>query len=157
MKSIEFSEEDFGNMNVLAQQLFSDENNPTSCNYKRILVRPKINWIKILLILVGNVVLLGVCFFASYFVSRSLIVSSVTACLVFFIFMVIYLKKTAVLMIQIYQRYAPAHIRNKCRFEPSCSEYMRLSIEKYGLVKGLKKGAGRLKRCNIDNGGFDYP
>jgi putative component of membrane protein insertase Oxa1/YidC/SpoIIIJ protein YidD len=34
---------------------------------------------------------------------------------------------------------------------------MILSLEKYGLRRGLSKGIGRLKRCNIDNGGFDEP
>lgn len=34
---------------------------------------------------------------------------------------------------------------------------MILAIEKYGLIKGLQKGICRLKRCNIDGGGFDFP
>jgi putative component of membrane protein insertase Oxa1/YidC/SpoIIIJ protein YidD len=34
---------------------------------------------------------------------------------------------------------------------------MILSLEKYGLRRGLSKGIGRLKRCTTDNGGFDEP
>jgi putative component of membrane protein insertase Oxa1/YidC/SpoIIIJ protein YidD len=34
---------------------------------------------------------------------------------------------------------------------------MLLSIEKYGVWKGLPKGVNRLRRCNINNGGFDEP
>nr|WP_242939936.1 membrane protein insertion efficiency factor YidD [Ruminococcus flavefaciens] len=59
--------------------------------------------------------------------------------------------------IRVYQRYAPDSIRLKCRFEPSCSEYMIQSIQKYGLIKGLVRGMKRLSRCNIDGGGYDYP
>ena len=45
----------------------------------------------------------------------------------------------------------------KCRFEPSCSQYMILSLQKYGLWKGLAKGIDRLKRCRAKDGGFDEP
>ncbi len=57
----------------------------------------------------------------------------------------------------IYQRYAPYKLRSSCLFEPSCSEYMLLSIEKYGAVKGVLKGIGRIFRCHQPNGGIDYP
>lgn len=67
------------------------------------------------------------------------------------------LKRIIICLIRIYQRFAPASLRNKCRFEPSCSQYMILSLQKYGLRKGLAKGTDRLKRCNIHHGGFDFP
>jgi len=45
-----------------------------------------------------------------------------------------------------------------CRFEPSCSAYMILAIEKYGSAKGLLKGIVRFFRCNpFFLGGEDYP
>ena len=45
-----------------------------------------------------------------------------------------------------------------CRFEPSCSEYMILAVEKYGGVKGLCMGIWRILRCNpLCKGGADYP
>ncbi|PQP85438.1 membrane protein insertion efficiency factor YidD [Paenibacillus sp. PCH8] len=59
--------------------------------------------------------------------------------------------------IQMYQRLAPKEVRNKCRFEPSCSVYMIQAIEKYGAIKGLSLGIQRLRKCNINGGGFDYP
>jgi putative membrane protein insertion efficiency factor len=34
-----------------------------------------------------------------------------------------------------------------CRFTPSCSEYMKIAIEKYGIRKGIKKGSIRLLQC----------
>lgn len=45
-----------------------------------------------------------------------------------------------------------------CRFHPSCSEYSRLAILKYGVIKGIIKGAYRVLRCNPWNkGGIDKP
>ena len=38
-----------------------------------------------------------------------------------------------------------------CRFEPSCSEYTRQAIEKYGVVHGGAKGLARVLRCNSFN------
>ena len=60
-------------------------------------------------------------------------------------------------LIRLYQRFAPEAVRMRCRFEPSGSEYMRLSIEKYGPFRGLRKGIGRIRRCNIYGGGYDWP
>ena len=60
-------------------------------------------------------------------------------------------------LIHFYQRTAPRRIRESCRFEPSCSEYMILSLEKFGLINGLKKGITRLKKCKPPFGGTDYP
>ena len=35
-----------------------------------------------------------------------------------------------------------------CRMYPSCSEYMILSVEKFGVLRGIFKGIGRIFRCN---------
>ncbi|MFA6551163.1 MAG: membrane protein insertion efficiency factor YidD [Patescibacteria group bacterium] len=44
----------------------------------------------------------------------------------------------------------------RCRFYPTCSDYAIQAIEKYGVVKGGLKTAGRILRCNPWNkGGFD--
>ena len=59
--------------------------------------------------------------------------------------------------IRLYQKTAPKRIRNSCRFEPSCSDYMIISVDKYGLWEGLLKGVNRLKRCKPPNGGLDNP
>jgi putative membrane protein insertion efficiency factor len=45
-----------------------------------------------------------------------------------------------------------------CRFEPSCSEYFILAVNKYGPVRGACKGVGRLCRCHPwGRGGWDPP
>ncbi|MDE7331262.1 MAG: membrane protein insertion efficiency factor YidD [Lachnospiraceae bacterium] len=75
--------------------------------------------------------------------------------LVFYIFF--HLKEILICIIRIYQRYAPKATRMKCRFEPSCSQYMILALQKYGLLKGVKMGLKRLGRCKVGNGGYDFP
>lgn len=69
----------------------------------------------------------------------------------------IFLKKIMIFFVHLYQAYAPDSIRMACRFTPSCSQYMILSIEKYGAIKGCLKGLNRLSRCTAPNGGEDYP
>jgi hypothetical protein len=44
-----------------------------------------------------------------------------------------------------------------CRFNPSCSEYAILAIEKYGIIKGGFKAAWRIIRCNPWNRGGNDP
>ncbi|HVL32466.1 MAG TPA: membrane protein insertion efficiency factor YidD [Actinomycetota bacterium] len=35
-----------------------------------------------------------------------------------------------------------------CRFEPSCSDYMRQAVVTHGVVRGLWLGLRRLARCH---------
>jgi len=45
-----------------------------------------------------------------------------------------------------------------CKFVPSCSQYGKLAIEKYGPVKGSAKAFYRVLRCNPWNkGGMEMP
>lgn len=44
----------------------------------------------------------------------------------------------------------------KCKFYPTCSEYTRQAIEKYGCLKGVFLGIKRILRCNpFSKGGYD--
>jgi putative component of membrane protein insertase Oxa1/YidC/SpoIIIJ protein YidD len=60
-------------------------------------------------------------------------------------------------LIHAYQKLAPDELRLACVFEPSCSEYMLMAIEKYGVIHGIGKGISRLFRCHYPNGGVDNP
>jgi len=60
-------------------------------------------------------------------------------------------------IVRFYQRVAPVRIRRNCRFEPSCSTYMILAVQKYGVLTGIRQGIGRLIRCRAPHGGVDYP
>lgn len=67
------------------------------------------------------------------------------------------IKRFFIGCVLMYKAYAPMKIRNKCRYEPCCSSYMILAVEKYGLIKGFIKGIKRIKRCKPPYGGVDYP
>ena len=65
------------------------------------------------------------------------------------------MKKLIIFLIQFYQKNISAHTTSVCRYNPTCSEYTKLSIEKYGLIKGTNLGIKRILKCN-PNGGSGY-
>ena len=143
------------NLHQVSELLFNNEHDPRSVAYKRILVRPHIHWGRILLNILCPLLC---CALLGYILTTCKMKYGILASLFLLIFYAFCRAKSLLLcLIALYQHYAPDKIRNKCRFEPSCSEYMRLSILKYGVVKGVRKGILRLRRCKPDNGGFDYP
>lgn len=56
------------------------------------------------------------------------------------------MKKVIVTIINFYQK-LPLHTHFMCRFQPTCSEYMKQAVEEYGF-KGFLMGLRRLFRCN---------
>ncbi|MBU3965099.1 membrane protein insertion efficiency factor YidD [Patescibacteria group bacterium] len=47
-------------------------------------------------------------------------------------------------------------INRVCRFYPTCSEYTRQSIEKFGIKKGVALSVKRILRCHpFTAGGYD--
>ena len=62
------------------------------------------------------------------------------------------------ILIKIIEAYQKVHIstHSACRFTPTCSEYTKIAIEKYGSIKGLWLGFKRVLRCNpFSKGGID--
>ncbi len=64
------------------------------------------------------------------------------------------MKKFIISLIRLYQR-IPISTHLKCRYTPTCSEYMIIAIERYGVIKGLFMGIKRIIRCN-PWGGYGY-
>lgn len=65
------------------------------------------------------------------------------------------LKNFALFLIGIYQKISK-YIPASCRFYPTCSEYTRQAIVKYGFFKGGWLGLKRICRCHPWNeGGYD--
>ncbi|MGI8824120.1 MAG: membrane protein insertion efficiency factor YidD [Chloroflexota bacterium] len=59
-------------------------------------------------------------------------------------------------IIVLYQRTFSPLLGNACRFEPSCSEYTRRAVEKYGTGRGMWLGTRRIFRCHpFHPGGYD--
>jgi putative membrane protein insertion efficiency factor len=58
--------------------------------------------------------------------------------------------------IRAYQRFISPLLGDRCRFYPSCSQYMLQAIERHGAFRGVYLGVRRLLRCHPWNpGGFD--
>ena len=71
-------------------------------------------------------------------------------------YMSVIAKRAVIWMVHLYQNLASDETRLRCVFEPSCSEYMILAVQKYGVIKGVYKGINRLRRCGHEHG-IDYP
>ena len=69
------------------------------------------------------------------------------------------MKKFLIWLIGIYQRNISIWLKSKninCKFYPTCSEYTKQAIEKYGAWKGSLLGIYRIFRCNpFSKGGYD--
>ncbi|MBO6233368.1 MAG: membrane protein insertion efficiency factor YidD [Clostridia bacterium] len=69
------------------------------------------------------------------------------------------MKKIFISLIEFYQKHISSWLSSKnikCKYYPTCSEYTKQAIEKYGAVKGLGKGLWRILRCNpFSKGGYD--
>jgi putative membrane protein insertion efficiency factor len=65
-------------------------------------------------------------------------------------------KAVIVFSIRVYQRSLSLLIGNRCRFYPSCSQYIIEAVELHGCGKGIRLGLMRILRCNpLCEGGFD--
>ncbi len=59
-------------------------------------------------------------------------------------------------LILMYQRVISPLLGSACRYEPSCSEYTRIAIEKHGVSRGTWMGLRRISRCHpFHAGGYD--
>lgn len=65
--------------------------------------------------------------------------------------------KIGVFFVNLYQKCISPFIggRAVCRFIPTCSEYTKTAIEKYGLFHGTWMGIKRISRCR-PGGGYGY-
>ena len=119
--------------------------------------RPDIDIVKMLSPVLSRLLILLVAFLTVKIIPITRQYAGLIMLVLIFIIIAVNFKSIIVSLILIYQRFAPARIRAACVFEPSCSNYMLMAIEKYGTVKGIYKGLCRLLRCHYPNSGIDYP
>ena len=129
-----------------------DQSDPRSWNYQRIYYRPKIKWGKIILNIVT--LLLTLAGIRQVLGRRISLIICICVCIVYLFF---YLREILICCVQIYQYFAPVSVRSMCRFEPSCSQYMILCLQKYGPLHGIYRGIKRIRRCAHGDGGYDIP
>jgi putative membrane protein insertion efficiency factor len=61
-----------------------------------------------------------------------------------------------IMILRFYQLAVSPWLGRNCRFEPSCSEYTREAVARYGAAGGLWRGSKRVLRCHpFHPGGFD--
>lgn len=65
------------------------------------------------------------------------------------------LTKISLKCINTYQK-IPGPWHNSCRFTPTCSEYAKQALSKYGFLKGWSLAIKRILRCNpFGKSGYD--
>ena len=50
--------------------------------------------------------------------------------------------------ITLYQNTFSLLFPGTCRFQPSCSNYMKDTIKKFGIIKGIRLGLKRIAKCH---------
>ncbi len=75
------------------------------------------------------------------------------------------MKRFTILLIRFYQKFLSFDTGvlrflgggvSTCRFTPRCSEYTIVAIARFGVLKGIVLGGGRILKCHAGSkGGFE--
>lgn len=66
------------------------------------------------------------------------------------------MKRILLAIIRFYQKNISPMTPPSCRFHPTCSEYSKVSITRFGALKGLWLSIVRILKCQpFHSGGFD--
>lgn len=67
------------------------------------------------------------------------------------------MKKVIIGIVTFYQKYISPGLPRRCRYHPTCSQYMVDAVGTHGAFKGFVMGFGRILRCHpFVKGGIDY-
>jgi len=105
---------------------------------ERDLYRPPITYLKAMVIILGAIIIELCLLSAGYFL---LVLNNRINKYLYYIFSVLLLfiidgRLFAIVLIKLYQHYAPERIRRRCLLKPTCSEFAIIVIKKYGLLIG---------------------
>ena len=64
--------------------------------------------------------------------------------------------RCALLALRFYKTYLSFLFAGNCRFDPTCSQYAYLAIERFGVLRGVWLGLKRLLRCHPLSRKFGY-
>ena len=66
------------------------------------------------------------------------------------------MRSVVLLLLNFYHQAVSPYLLSTCRYTPTCSQYSREALERYGIVKGFWLGLKRLARCHPLGGrGYD--
>ncbi|HEY3488217.1 MAG TPA: membrane protein insertion efficiency factor YidD [Gammaproteobacteria bacterium] len=66
------------------------------------------------------------------------------------------MRSVILLLIRSYRLILSPVLPPRCRFTPTCSEYALLTVERYGVFRGMYLGAARILKCHpFHPGGHD--
>jgi putative membrane protein insertion efficiency factor len=66
------------------------------------------------------------------------------------------IKSFVLFLIWFYQKAISPHLRSRCRYFPTCSDYAKEAVQKYGVRKGSYAAFKRVMRCHpLHEGGYD--
>ena len=66
------------------------------------------------------------------------------------------MRRAAIAVLNAYKRWLSPLLGPACKYQPTCSEYAMLAIDRWGVVAGSALAAWRLLRCNpFVRGGYD--
>ena len=75
----------------------------------------------------------------------------------FFSILLLPIKYLAILLVKIYQFCISPLLPKNCRFYPTCSNYMLIAINEWGVIKGGFLGLKRICRCRLHGKtGYDF-
>ena len=61
------------------------------------------------------------------------------------------MKKILIYLIKLYQKTISKEIGQKgiqCKYYPTCSEYTKIAIDRFGIIKGSSLAIKRIAKCN---------
>ncbi len=74
----------------------------------------------------------------------------------FFKNIILFPRKLEIFLIEFYQNKISTHTKKRCIYYPTCSEYTKQAVDKYGIIKGNVLGFIRILKCNpFSRGGVD--